>query len=105
MNDYYDNLEPHEQITQDLISSVNGTCKMDGFGMEKSVSVRYDYYNYPHLKAISNLSGNSINIIANRLVKLGLATMQAEMKPEEFEKLDKEAKAVFDAWLKEAEAK
>lgn len=60
----------HEQRLMMLISGIKGNYKTDYMGMEKAMSVRLSAMNYPKVKALSNLSGNSLNLIINDLVEV-----------------------------------
>jgi hypothetical protein len=98
----FDSLPPHEQSLIKLIGSINGTCTMDAMGMEKACSIRFDHTNFPKLKAVSNLSGNSLNIIANEVVRVGFGTIMANMSDEEIKILLNEADSVMKEWQLES---
>lgn len=83
----YNSLPPHERSLQNLIASVNGTCDMDAMGIEKACSIRFGTATYPKIKAIADLSGNSLNIVVNELVQVALGTLIANMSDEEIKTL------------------
>ena len=83
----YNSLPPHERSLQNLIASVNGTCDMDSMGIEKACSIRFGTATYPRIKAIADLSGNSLNIVVNELVQVALGTLIENMSDEEIKTL------------------
>ena len=90
----FDALPPHEQSLLKLISSVNGTCEMDAMGIEKACSIRFGTDNYPKIKAIADLSGNSLNIIVNELVQVAIGTLISNMNEEEIKTLIDASKVI-----------
>ena len=86
----YNSLPPHEQSLLKLIASVNGKCDMDAMGIEKACSIRFGTTTYPKIKAIADLSGNSLNIVVNELVQVALGTLITNMS-------DEETKTLLDA--------
>ena len=83
----YNSLPPHERSLHNLIASVNGKCDMDAMGIEKACSIRFGTTTYPKIKAIADLSGNSLNIVVNELVQVALGTLIANMSDEEIKTL------------------
>ena len=83
----YNSLPRHEQSLLKLISSVNGKCDMDAMGIEKACSIRFGHTTYPKIKAIADLSGNSLNIVVNELAEVALGTLIANMSEEEVKTL------------------
>ena len=98
----FDLLPPHEKSLMNIISSIKGECSMDAIGMEKACSIRFDHRNYPQLKAISNLSGNSLNIVANEVVRIGLGLIIEKMSGEDASMLNAESEQIFNEWLADA---
>ena len=90
----FDALPPHEQSLLNLISSVNGTCEMDAMGIEKACSIRFGTATYPKIKAIADLSGNSLNIIVNELVQVAIGTLISNMNEEEIKTLIDASKVI-----------
>lgn len=90
----FDALPPHEQSLLKLISSVNGTCEMDAMGIEKACSIRFGTATYPKIKAIADLSGNSLNIIVNELVQVAIGTLISNMNEEEVKTLIDASKVI-----------
>lgn len=90
----FDALPPHEQSLLKLISSVNGTCEMDAMGIEKACSIRFGTATYPKIKAIADLSGNSLNIIVNELVQVAIGTLISNMNEEEIKTLIDASKVI-----------
>ena len=66
----YDDFLHHEQSLLHLMSCVNGKYKSDYWGVQKTQSIRFTTDTYPKIKALADMSGNSINVIVNDLVKL-----------------------------------
>ncbi|MGP5194467.1 hypothetical protein ACTXJO_12715, partial [Psychrobacter celer] len=54
------------------------------------------------LKAISNLSGNSLNIVANEVVRIGLGVIIENMSGEDASMLNTESDQIFNEWLADA---
>ena len=90
----FDALPPHEQSLLKLISSVNGTCEMDAMGIDKACSIRFGTATYPKIKAIADLSGNSLNIIVNELVQVAIGTLISNMNEEEIKTLIDASKVI-----------
>ena len=95
----YHNLPPHQRSLVNLISSVTGNCSMDVMAAEKSCTIRFSYETYPQMKAIADLSGNSLNTVANELVKVALGTMISNMSEEEIKTLSKAAEPIKNEML------
>ncbi len=95
----FDLLPSHEKSLMNIISSIKGECSMDAFGMEKACSIRFDHRNYPQLKAISNLSGNSLNIVANEVVRIGLGLIIENMDGADASMLSAESEKIFNEWM------
>lgn len=79
----YHALAPHERSLFKLIESVSGNASMDTIAADKTCTIRFSYETYPQMKAIADLSGNSLNTVANELVKVALGTMLLNMNEEE----------------------
>lgn len=90
----YHTLAPHERSLFNLIASVSGNCSMDAMAADKTCTIRFSYETYPQMKAIADLSGNSLNTVANELVKVALGTMLSNMDEEEVKTLFKAAEPI-----------
>lgn len=65
-----------------LNTGLYGKKSGGGSQLEHQLSVRLDMFNYPRVKAISELSGSSMNSIINDLLELGYSTMLSSIKDE-----------------------
>ena len=59
----YEDAKPHEQSLMHLMSCVNGKYESDYMGLQKAQSIRFTYDTYPKVKALADMSGNSLNIV------------------------------------------
>ena len=46
-----------------LMSCVNSKYESDYMGLQKAQSIRFTYDTYPKVKALADMSGNSLNIV------------------------------------------
>lgn len=101
----YDDFLPHEQSLLHLMACVNGNYKSDYIGMEKSHSIRFTGDTYPKVKALAEMSGNSVNIIVNDLVKLAYGVVMENLPEKDGEKLYSEECRIRGEWLNEYQPK
>lgn len=92
---------PHEQRLMMLIGGINGNYKSDYMGMEKAMSVRLNANNYPRVKALSDLSGNSMNLVINDLIEVAYGVIMENASEESGDKLFETECSVRDEWTKE----
>lgn len=92
---------PHEQRLMMLIGGINGNYKSDYMGMEKAMSVRLNASNYPRVKALSDLSGNSMNLVINDLIDVAYGVIMENASEESGDKLFETECSVRDEWTKE----
>ena len=98
----FDALPPHEQSLLKLISSVNGTCEMDAMGIEKACSIRFGTATYPKIKAIADLSGNSMNLVINDLIEVAYGVIMENATEESSDKLFETECLVREDWTNES---
>lgn len=98
--EYFD-YSPHEQSLLHLMSCVNGSYKSDYLGMHKTNSIRFTVETYPMVKALAEMSGNSINIIVNQMIKVAHGVLGENLKPEELEELQQKESEIYRDWMNE----
>lgn len=95
----YDDYLPHEQSLLHLMSCVNGKYSSDYFGVQKAQSIRFTVSTYPKVKALADMSGNSINIIANELINLGYGVLMENLNDKARDRLFEEECRIREEWL------
>lgn len=95
----FSTLPRHEQSLDMLIAGVTGTRQGDSRGLEHSMSVRLDVYNYPRVKTLSILSGSSMNSIINDILEVGYATMLKSMTDEDRDFTEAAVLATSHEWI------
>lgn len=81
-------LSDHEQLLLKLIGGATGNYHTsEGIGASKGVTVRFNTVTYPKIKALADLSGNSLNSVVNDLVEVAYGVMIDNMKNETAETL------------------
>lgn len=95
----YDDYLPHEQSLLHLMSCVNGKYSSDYFGVQKAQSIRFHAGTYPKVKALADMSGNSINIIVNELVTLAYGVVMENLGEKAGDKLFAEECRIRKEWL------
>lgn len=96
---------PHEQRLLMLIGGVAGKYKTDYMGMERPLSIRLNCKTYPMVKALSNLSTNSMNLVINDLIEVAYGVMLENMAEEEAKVLIAEQNKINDEWIAEYQVK
>ncbi len=90
---YLDDYSYAEQKLLMLMGGVNGNYKTDYQGVEKTQSIRFTAGTYPKVKALAELSGNSINSVVNDLVDVAYGAIMENLSEDDSNKLfDKECK-------------
>lgn len=97
----FDERLPHEQRLLMLVSGINGKYKSDYMGMEKAMSVRLNANNYPRVKALADLSGNSMNLVINDLIEVAYGVIMENASEESGDKLFETECLVREEWSKE----
>ena len=67
----------------------------------KSTTVRFNYNNYSKVKAIANISGNSLSSVVNDLVEVAHASVIANLSDEEIDRMNGEILAVHQQLIDE----
>lgn len=93
-------LSEHEQLLLKLISGATGDYQTsDGIGASKGVTVRFNSITYPKIKALADLSGNSLNSVVNDLVEVAYGVMLDNMKDETVQILNQAESVVLgEVW-------
>lgn len=93
-------LSEHEQLLLKLIGGATGDYQTsDGIGASKGVTVRFNSITYPKIKALADLSGNSLNSVVNDLVEVAYGVMIDNMKDETVQILNQaEAVVLGEVW-------
>lgn len=94
----FDERAPHEQRLMMLIGGINGNYKSDYMGMEKAMSVRLNANNYPRVKALADLSGNSMNLVINDLIEVAYGVIMENASEESSDKLFETECSVRSEW-------
>ncbi len=97
----YEAAKPHEQSLIHLMSCVNGKYESDYMGLQKAQSIRFTYDTYPKVKALADMSGNSLNIIVNDLVKLAYGVLMENLSDEDSDKLFQKESVIRQEWSAE----
>ena len=91
----------HEQRLMMLIGGITGNYKSDYMGMEKAMSVRLNANNYPRVKALADLSGNSMNLVINDLIEVAYGAIMENAKEESSDTLFKTECLIREEWTNE----
>lgn len=97
----FDERPPHEQRLMMLIGGINGNYKSDYMGMERAMSVRLNYANYPRVKALADLSGNSMNLVINDLIEVAYGSIMENATEESSDKLFQAECLIREEWSNE----
>ena len=88
----------HEQRLMMLIGGITGNYKSDYMGMEKAMSVRLNANNYPRVKALADLSGNSMNLVINDLIEVAYGAIMENAKEENSDTLFNAECLIREEW-------
>lgn len=91
----------HEQRLMMLIGGITGNYKSDYMGMEKAMSVRLNANNYPRVKALSDLSGNSMNLVINDLIEVAYGAIMENATEESSDTLFNTECLIREEWTNE----
>ena len=98
----FNSLPPHERTLQYLVASITEMPRVDDSSThEKSTTVRFNYNNYSKVKAIANISGNSLSSVVNDLVEVAHAAVIANLSDEEIDRMNGEILAVHQQLIDE----
>lgn len=100
----FDERNKHEQRLMMLIGGITGNYKVDYMGMEKAMSVRLNAGNYPKVKALSELSGNSMNLVINDLIEVAYGSIMENAPEESSDKLFDTECSIREQWTNEVMA-
>lgn len=98
----FDERPSHEQRLMMLVGCINGSYKTDYMGMERAISIRLNYANYPRVKALADLSGNSMNLIINDLVEVAYGVIMENASETDGNKLFQTECLIREEWSKES---
>lgn len=98
---HFEERPPHEQRLMMLIGGITGNYKSDYMGMEKAMSVRLNANNYPRVKALADLSGNSMNLVINDLIEVAYGAIMENAKEENSETLFNAECLIREEWTNE----
>lgn len=98
----FDERPQHEQRLMMLIGGITGNYKSDYHGMEKAMSVRLNANNYPRVKALADLSGNSMNLVINDLIEVAYGVIMENATEESSDKLFETECLVREDWTNES---
>ena len=101
----FDELPEHKKRLVTFVDSLRGDCDVSHFGMEKAMSIRLDSSNYPKIKAMANISNNSLNVIINDLLGVALGYVDENLSDEDLTRLNNEQSIVWAEWLEEVKKK
>lgn len=101
----FDDRPEYEQRLMMLIGGITGNYKTDYMGMEKAMSVRFNASNYPKVKALSDLSGNSINLVVNDLIEVAYGVIMENASDESGEQLFRTECSIREEWANEYQKK
>ena len=88
-----------------LIGGISGEYKTGYIGMERPMSIRLNVKTYPMVKALSNLSRNSMNLVINDLIEVACGVMLENMKESERDLFLKEVAEIGQEWMAEYRVK
>lgn len=103
-----DDLHSYNQAEQKLLmlmGGVSGKYKSDYFGVEKSQSIRFTSSSYPKVKALAELSGNSVNTIVNDMIEVAFGAIMQNLTDEDSQNLFNKECAIREEWLGEYQPK
>ena len=98
-----DDLHSYSRAEQKLLMLMGGVSskyKADYFGMEKSQSIRFTSSSYPKVKALAELSGNSVNTIVNDMIEVAFGAIMENLSEEDSDKLFNKECLIREEWLK-----
>lgn len=95
----FDERPEHEQRLMMLVSGIKGNYKTDYTGVEKAMSIRFSGGNYPKVKALSELSGNSLNVVVNDLVEVAYGVIMENASEESAADLFKAECLIREEWF------
>lgn len=101
----FDDRPAYEQRLMMLIGGVSGKYKTEYVGMERAMSIRLNAKSYPMVKALSNLSDNSMNTVINDLIEVAFGVMVENMKESDSDVLFEEQSKVMAEWMDEYQLK
>lgn len=101
----FDDRNRYEQRLMMLVGGINGTYKTDYIGMEKAMSIRFNSANYPRVKALADLSGNSLNSVVNDLVEVAYGVIMQNATEESSDKLFETECLIREEWANEYQKK
>lgn len=90
----YEKMKPHERSLVDLVESISGQCSKDIIAVDKSCTIRLNYDVYPTVKAMVDLSGNSLNTVVNELLTVSLAAVVSNLNKEQLKALNDAAEPI-----------
>lgn len=97
----YDSIPPHERSLKRIVDSMREDPPVQTSGLEKTSTIRFNDQTYPRIKAIANISGNSLNSVVNELVQIAVGQVISNMNDEEVTRFAKESVAVLEEWVDE----
>ena len=86
--DYY-SIPPHERSLKRIVDSMREDPPVQTSGLEKTSTIRFNDQTYPRIKAIANISGNSLNSVVNELVQIAVGEVISNMNDEEVSRFAK----------------
>lgn len=101
MSKNYDAIPPHQRSLDRIIDSMRQDPPNYISGLEKTTTIRFNDQTYPRIKAIANLSGNSLNSVVNELVQVAIGEVLSSMTHEESTRFAKESLTVHEEWIEE----
>lgn len=90
----YEKMQRHERSLVDLVESISGRCSKDTVAVDKSCTIRLNYDVYPQVKAMVDLSGNSLNTVVNELLTISLAAVISNLDDERLQALNNAAEPI-----------
>lgn len=97
----YEAIPPHERSLQRIVDSMRDDPPIQTSGLERTSTIRFNDQTYPRIKAIANISGNSLNSVVNELVQIAVGQVISNMNEEEVTRFAKESLAVLEEWVDE----
>jgi len=99
MSKKYESIPPHERSLKRIVESMRDDEPTQTSGLEKTSTIRFNDQTYPRIKAIANISGNSLNSVVNELVQIAVGEVISQMTDEEVTRFAKESLAVLEEWV------
>ena len=90
----YEMMKPHERSLLDLVESISGRCSKSIVTVDKTCTIRLNYDVYPQVRAMVELSGNSLNTVVNELLTVSLAAVTSNLDDERLQALEKIAEPI-----------